>query len=677
MRSISRGWVLLTTLCSMILAAGIMNAQAPFQEPIGTQGSFNASGTITTEFSSGLLLDTPYEGVGTFKTIGNESIAGLPSTQLVPVSLEGTGFNEQLGQVIWRADIERTISEGLISTITSNQGFEYLPATGRLEFYATLTLGNQGNGLYRSETPVVMSNPDITAWPYEEAMYRQDGGVMFVNTLNPTDRIRVVNLMAIVTAQPLPPSPCHDPCCHTDAISLNTGYNHAAGNIFPIGSLDTYWVITSDPDPFRPVPRPANVIARSGAWAPAQPNTQWIGATPSYEDPAIGTITYSKCFCLCRPSELTFSMSIFADDSASVFLNGSFIGSTPGNALQTVTNLIFTRPLPAGRHCLEVRVTNKFPTAAGVNVQGSINGPGLLKLTCCGPITPPSPCHTNHLQLVTNGSWTLVSGPPGTGAYPRCASVIPNPSTAWGLPVSGTNWIGPNPNGISGPPPQNTYIYRKCFCVQQAGTYTISITTMADDMVDIFLNGIFLFSHSGFQTPSTQTFQIGLGVGCNCLEFRVRDLGFAITGLDALVDIQGPLLLLENCCACSNCNTSLPPDNPNPPGNLSMKGDGDNNAEADNHTVIAAMNTMSHPMLMNIPDPATGENMVHYVMDQEATAEVGLFNKAGERMRTIDAGMRTSGQHSVQLDTEGLPAGSYSLQLVYAEHTLSVPVNVE
>ena len=150
-----------------------------------------------------------------------------------------------------------------------------------------------------------------------------------------------------------------------------------------------------------------------------------------------------------------------------------------------------------------------------------------------------------------------------------------------------------------------------------------------------------------------------------------------VTGLDALIDIKGPLLLKEDCCECSKCNGEFPPDEDKPPFKLSQHEAEGDAAGTDAATGIVTADIAVHPMLLNIPDPATGANMVHYVIDQDARAEVGLFNETGERVRVIDEGMRAYGQHAVQLDTDGLPAGSYSLQLVYAEHTLSVPVDVE
>ncbi|MEO5929667.1 MAG: T9SS type A sorting domain-containing protein, partial [Candidatus Kapaibacterium sp.] len=83
------------------------------------------------------------------------------------------------------------------------------------------------------------------------------------------------------------------------------------------------------------------------------------------------------------------------------------------------------------------------------------------------------------------------------------------------------------------------------------------------------------------------------------------------------------------------------------------------------------------PTLVSIPNPATGEATIHYVMDKDANAQVELYNTAGKRVMVVDEGMRKTGQHAVPVNTKGLPKGAYRLQLKYGTTTLSIPLNVE
>jgi hypothetical protein len=352
---------------------------------------------------------------------------------------------------------------------------------------------------------------------------------------------------------PQVPDYCIDPCCQTEVLLLNTGYDHGSNGVYPIGSLDDYWTIVNDQDPSRPVPRPANVIA-PGPWAGPLSNTEWIGPNAGAEDRFIGQVTYEKCFCVCRESELTFSLKILVDDSASVYLDGVYQGSTPNLAFINPTSLDFTVAVGPGRHCLDVVVNNVFVIHSGLDIQGTVQGSGLVKYSCCGP-THIDPCITERLALATGSQgWEIVSGPDYNGPYPRCADVIDPAYHGWGAPIAGTTWIGPNPTGENRK--DEEYTYRKCFCVAEEGEFTIDLSMMADEQAKVLLDGVSIFGvpSPGWHTPVDGRVRVRLERGCHCFDIIVYDCCGVVTGLDALITITGGKLLRPECCDCDRCH---------------------------------------------------------------------------------------------------------------------------
>jgi hypothetical protein len=340
----------------------------------------------------------------------------------------------------------------------------------------------------------------------------------------------------------------------------------------------------------------------------------------------------------------------------------------PGGAAK----VMFTQTVGQGRHCLEISLNSGSHPYAPLNVAGSIQGPGLLSPTCCSaPPVELSSCQTDHLQIVTDNTWTIESGPAAAGTFPRGATSV-NAPVPW-PPSTDPNWIGPNSTGSSvwngG---TDTYVYRKIFCVDEAGTFILTVTTRVDDGGDIFLNGVLLGAASNWGTPGTQTFIVGLDQGCNCIEIHVYDLFRCCTGLNATIDIQGGILLQPDCCDEADCGAG----GGDPQG---RPGIGNNNGEnrlSGAHPNAAGNNAIARPMLVSLPNPVTGESAVHYVLDRDADARVELYNSAGQRVMVLDEGARKSGEHVVTMNTKELPAGAYQLSLVYGDRSLSVPVAV-
>ncbi len=461
---------------------------------------------------------------------------------------------------------------------------------------------------------------------------------------------------------------CQDSCCHTDVLLLNTGYDHTKGEVYPLDAADHYWTITEDDNPDRRVPRPADVIDKKEYGWDVLPNSQWIGTNPKQGDDVSGKTSYEKCFCVCSTTVVTINMKILTDGRGAVLVDDEIIAEIPPSTKPTVITREIT--LTPGRHCITVVIYDDDLSdgPSGFDMRGTIEGPGLLKYNCCAApsvITDAdkAACITNHVVLGSDDTWTIETGAPVYGPYPRCATIITPTPIYWAAPVAGSNWIGTNVNGSSGPynPGGELYTYRKSFCVARPGTFVISITTAADDSGGIFLNGVYLGYTGPYNGQTTQTFIVALTEGCHCFQFNVVDLGFLITGLDALIDIQGGYMLEESCCSCGSC-TQAPQRIGGHEHDLSLPG--------------SAADVTARPMLVSIPNPATGEAAVHYVLDKDAEAHVVLYNTAGERVMVIDEGARTRGEHVVAIATKDLPAGAYRLQLISGDTKLSIPLNV-
>lgn len=161
------------------------------------------------------------------------------------------------------------------------------------------------------------------------------------------------------------------------------------------------------------------------------------------------------------------------------------------------------------------------------------------------------------LTLVSYGTGTTPSG----GAVNNSALAfvgVPSttynisPGIVWASPVSAngvqSSWVSNNPN--SGPTgfvvePDGVYTYLSTITDIAGHTYSGNFTVMADDTVDVFLNGIKIVSDSlnspndlkcesnvpDCTTPDTVSFSF-LGHGLDFLTFEVEQTGLASTGVD-------------------------------------------------------------------------------------------------------------------------------------------------
>ncbi|RMG54839.1 MAG: hypothetical protein D6723_04090, partial [Acidobacteria bacterium] len=184
--------------------------------------------------------------------------------------------------------------------------------------------------------------------------------------------------------------PACPPACPDAEIILNTGWDQAAGAVIPVGGQDDDWMVVADPAPNTPEPRPADVVTPHSGWPPPLPNSQWISFRPT-RVPVIPPVTeyhYQYCFCLAEGfSNAELELDLWADDRATVFLNGTQIGG-PGGAfggsplhVETTDQTLFH----SGINCLTVVVEDTQAVVTGLDLVGTVTAEnGFCCNTICG-----------------------------------------------------------------------------------------------------------------------------------------------------------------------------------------------------------------------------------------------------------------------------------------------------
>ena len=173
------------------------------------------------------------------------------------------------------------------------------------------------------------------------------------------------------------PGPFGNEFCETDSgyvdtVYLNTGYNLANDSVYATGLQDEYWTVIQDPNdnlPYGPT-----VVQTHPAYQPALPNSRWLTGSPVVD----GRYTFERCFCLGPEyDDVELNMDFRVDDSAAVFLNGQYIGSSildpssfgspdPTN-LQVTDKTMFR----AGQNCIRIQVDN-YTGPMGLNVNAYV-----------------------------------------------------------------------------------------------------------------------------------------------------------------------------------------------------------------------------------------------------------------------------------------------------------------
>ena len=189
------------------------------------------------------------------------------------------------------------------------------------------------------------------------------------------------------------------PSCATNSISLNTGVDPNGQLLLP-GSFDPNWTVIASPYTGLNLPRPAEVVTPFSSWA-LQPNatapcSQWISVFQGADKGSGPRYTYSKCFCVCKDnSPITIQLSALADNEADFWLydaSGNIIANLLGvHPIGNNSSTPFTLPpdtsttqviLNKGTYCIRAGVKN-WTRVTGINVCGSITGPGLIRSDCC------------------------------------------------------------------------------------------------------------------------------------------------------------------------------------------------------------------------------------------------------------------------------------------------------
>jgi hypothetical protein len=63
------------------------------------------------------------------------------------------------------------------------------------------------------------------------------------------------------------------------------------------------------------------------------------------------------------------------------------------------------------------------------------------------------------------------------------------------------------------------------------------------------------------------------------------------------------------------------------------------------------------------PNPAKGKTTIHFKVNSSYHVNVDLFTNTGKKMKTMVDGVYNPGEHKVEVDLNGLPAGNYVYQL--------------
>lgn len=181
-------------------------------------------------------------------------------------------------------------------------------------------------------------------------------------------------------------------------LSLDTGFNHATGGYFSVGSTDAFWQVISKYPLLAPLPvSPANVVPSNG-WLSSSTTGQslWVSGYANGTSPATtgpydpGYTIYRKCFCV-MPEALVqtaaqgsgpiMNAKLRADDNVQVWLNNQLAGqllspvvqagrwswSTPIDVIATASRF---RPYI---NCVYVLVEDDRGGRTGFSMTGSVS----------------------------------------------------------------------------------------------------------------------------------------------------------------------------------------------------------------------------------------------------------------------------------------------------------------
>lgn len=161
---------------------------------------------------------------------------------------------------------------------------------------------------------------------------------------------------------------------------LNTGFDDVRRTTLPGGSDDDDWHIVA------PAPERAAKVVNDpvGGWPAPLPQSRWISADANrgVSPPGVSRIVYQRCFCLAADAgEVAVDLSLRADDTAVVTLNGQELGS--GGAFFAPDPLALRRTgstgdglFVAGTNCLRVEVIDSGAVVTGFTLEGTVTSTG-------------------------------------------------------------------------------------------------------------------------------------------------------------------------------------------------------------------------------------------------------------------------------------------------------------
>ncbi len=205
-------------------------------------------------------------------------------------------------------------------------------------------------------------------------------------------KVYLLFLLAILSGWSVRSQTCE---CETDSLSITTGFDHDANQFYSPGDQDLFWSVTTDPNGGA-VPRPANVVPTRPGWHPATIDG-WISPFNDGNDTNYsgGTYVFETTFCVCELTDLVFNFSTLADNGVTITLNDNTnavlqtlqtVAAPNGFSMPTNTSSLVAG-LPAGTYTIVANLMNNGGPL-GLNINGSILGPGLSLRECCVAVEP-------------------------------------------------------------------------------------------------------------------------------------------------------------------------------------------------------------------------------------------------------------------------------------------------
>lgn len=164
---------------------------------------------------------------------------------------------------------------------------------------------------------------------------------------------------------------------------LNTGFDEASGELLPLGDLpegtedDDWRIVGGAPS------GPAKVVIEPDPnWPPTLGDSRWISTNPRGLSTGAESVRYRHCFCLSeQATRAEVNLFLFADDLATVFLNGTALNEAGGSFQDPAplaishTEQVGSRLLVPGQNCIAVQVNDPGRVVTGFALVGEVRAP--------------------------------------------------------------------------------------------------------------------------------------------------------------------------------------------------------------------------------------------------------------------------------------------------------------